>query len=572
MVRSKVYAVKFERDEEKPVLVESLCSGCGICIKKCPFGALAIVNLPSELESECSHRFGENTFKLFRLPVPIPSKVTGLVGKNGTGKTTALKILAGEIKLNLGLFDNPPEWDEVIRHFRGSLLQEYFEKVRRGDVKAVHKPQYVDKISQLMNVKVATVLKRADERGIMERVVELFELEELLERSATVLSGGECQRLAIAAALCRQADVYIFDEPSSYLDVRQRMNAAKAIRGLVEDEKIVLVAEHDIAMLDYLSDKVCVIYGEPAVYGIVSHPYSVRTGINIYLDGYLPEDNMRFRNQPIKFHVKPPTPSWHSDEKLYEWEPLKRSFRSFKLEVAAGAIYKGEVIGVLGPNGTGKTTFIKMISGIEKPSKGGVKLSKELPISYKPQHIQTDYDGTVDGLLRESAGDEFESSHYRSEVIEPLHLEKFLDRKVNELSGGEAQKVAVASCLSRKAKLYLIDEPSAFLDVEERLAVAKIIRRNVESLEAAAIVVEHDVSVQDFIADRLMPFSGEPGRLGKALKPMGLREGMNLFLKDVKLTFRRDPATGRPRVNKEESKMDRHQKEIGEYYYISEHK
>jgi ATP-binding cassette subfamily E protein 1 len=567
MVRNKVYAIKFEKDQEKPIIVEPLCSGCGICVKKCPFGALEIVNLPSELESECSHRFGENTFKLFRLPVPTPSMVTGLVGKNGTGKTTALKVLAGEIKPNLGLFDKPPEWEEIILHFRGSLLQDYFEKVQSGEVKVIHKPQYVEKISQMMDSKVATVLKRADERGIMSRVIELFELEGLLNRSASVLSGGECQRLAIATALCREATVYIFDEPSSYLDVRQRMKAARAIRSLVEEGKIVLVAEHDIAMLDYLSDKVCVIYGEPAVYGIVSHPYSVRTGINIYLDGYLPEDNMRFRNQPIKFHVKPPTPSWHSDEKLYEWEELRQSFKGFNLEVAAGAIYKGEVIGVLGPNGIGKTTFIKMISGLEGPAKGKLELPEELSISYKPQYIQTDYDGTVVRLLRDNAGEEFETSHYRSEIIAPLHLEKFLDRKVSELSGGEAQKVVVAACLSKKAKLYLIDEPSAFLDVEERLAVAKIIRRNVESLEAAAIVVEHDVSVQDFIADRLMPFFGEPGKLGKASEPMGLREGMNFFLKNVALTFRRDPTTGRPRVNKENSKMDRHQKEIGEYYY-----
>jgi ATP-binding cassette subfamily E protein 1 len=147
-------------------------------------------------------------------------------------------------------------------------------------------------------------------------------------------------------------------------------------------------------------------------------------------------------------------------------------------------------------------------------------------------------------------------------------MEKLLDRKIPELSGGELQKTAIASCLSRKVGLYLIDEPSAFLDVEERLAIAKIIRRTVESIGAAAIVVEHDVVVQDFIADKLMPFTGDPGKIGYAHSPTTLREGMNLFLKELGVTFRRDQASGRPRVNKEMSKLDRYQKYINEYYYI----
>ncbi|HDI07029.1 MAG TPA: 4Fe-4S dicluster domain-containing protein, partial [Candidatus Bathyarchaeota archaeon] len=144
MIRSKVEAIRFEN--EKPVIVESLCVGCGICVKKCPFKALSIVNLPDELEKECSHRFGVNTFKLFRLPTPTPGVVLGLLGKNGVGKTTAIKILSGEIKLNLGKFDEPPSWEEIVQHYRGSTLQEYFEKLSRGKLRVVHKPQYVDKI------------------------------------------------------------------------------------------------------------------------------------------------------------------------------------------------------------------------------------------------------------------------------------------------------------------------------------------------------------------------------------------------------------------------------------------
>ncbi|OYT54913.1 MAG: ribosome biogenesis/translation initiation ATPase RLI, partial [Candidatus Hecatellales archaeon ex4484_218] len=149
MVRTKIYAIKFDEEDKKPRIIESLCTGCGICVKKCPFQALTIVNLPEELEGECSHRYGENAFKLYRLPIPLPSKVTGLVGKNGTGKTTALKILAGEIKPNLGKFDVEPSWDEIIRYFRGSPLQEYFNKLKDGKIKVIHKPQYVDRIPQL---------------------------------------------------------------------------------------------------------------------------------------------------------------------------------------------------------------------------------------------------------------------------------------------------------------------------------------------------------------------------------------------------------------------------------------
>ena len=568
MVRTKIYAIKFEGDEGKPIIVEALCSGCGICVKKCPFKALSIVNLPEELEEECSHRYGENAFKLYRLPIPLPGKVTGLIGKNGTGKTTALRILSGEIKPNLGRFDNQPSWDEVIQHFKGSPLQEYFLKLKNGKVKVIHKPQHIEKIPKLVKDEVGNLLKRFDERGKFDYVVDGLELNEILDRKVKVLSGGEVQRLAIAVAFCREAEVYIFDEPSSYLDVKQRLNAAKLIRSLAEEGKTVIVAEHDIAMLDYLSDQVCIIYGEPGVYGIVSHPHGVRVGINIYLEGFLADDNVRFRDEPIRFHVKPPTSTWVGIQPLFSWTKLKKSFKGFTLEVEEGVIYKGEVIGVLGPNGIGKTTFVRILSGEIKPDAGEVYVPVEESISYKPQYVSLDPELTVEEMLRKAAGEDFNTQSYRSEIVNPLELEKIFDRRAEELSGGEIQKVAIALCLSKKAQLYLLDEPSAFLDVDERLNVAKIIRKRVEDAGATAIVVEHDVSVQDFIADKLMHFSGKPGKHGYASKPLSLRDGMNSFLKEIGVTFRRDPSTGRPRVNKENSKMDRYQKEIGEYYYI----
>eukprot|EP01031_Cornospumella_fuschlensis_P035970 gene35970-43625_t len=121
---------------------EELCIGCGICVKKCPFEAIAIINLPKSLESCQTHRYGPNSFKLHRLPMPRPGQVLGLVGTNGIGKSTALKILAGKQKPNLGRFDKPPDWAEILTNFRGSELQNYFTRILEDNLKAIIKPQY----------------------------------------------------------------------------------------------------------------------------------------------------------------------------------------------------------------------------------------------------------------------------------------------------------------------------------------------------------------------------------------------------------------------------------------------
>ena len=283
-------------------------------MKKCPFEAIAIINLPKDLERNTTHRYGPNSFKLHRLPMPRPGQVLGLVGTNGIGKSTALKILAGKMKPNLGRHELPPDWEEILVHFRGSELQNYFTKILEDRLKATIKPQYVDHIPRAIKGTVGGLLKEKDERSASEGwdvyqwAIEQAELTHLLEREVGVLSGGELQRFAIAAVAVQVSDVYMFDEPSSYLDVKQRLTASAMIRQILQfgdgDRRYVLVVEHDLAVLDYLSDYICVLYGSPGAYGVVTMPHSVRLGINAFLAGFIPSENMRFRDHSLTFKVR----------------------------------------------------------------------------------------------------------------------------------------------------------------------------------------------------------------------------------------------------------------------------
>jgi len=567
----KQETIMFDEETGKARIAEALCEGEGICVKKCPFKAISIVNLPEELEEDLTFRYGPNAFKLYRLPIPKSGRVTGLIGPNGVGKTTAIRILSGELKPNFGRFDDPPDWDEIIRYYRGSELQGYFERMANNDLKVVHKPQNITLLPKVVEGVVADLIERVDERGVMHDLVKALELEAILERELNVLSGGELQRVAIAAAVSREADVYLFDEPSSYLDVYQRLNAARVIRRLVEHGKTVICIEHDLALADYLSDVVCIFYGEPGVYGVVTHPHGVREGINIYLDGYLPDENLRFRNEAIRFHVNPaPVEKWISENVIVSFSEMEKRLDGFTLKVEGGAAHKGEVVGIIGPNGIGKTTFVKLIAGIIEPDDGSPSQRTPLKVSYKPQYLRATYDGTVQALLLETGGNKVFSSDFKTTVLEPLEVTFLLDREIKNLSGGELQRVAIAACLAREADVYLIDEPSAFLSVEQRLNMARVVRRVIEKSEAAAFVVEHDIVLVDAISDSLMIFTGKPGVHGIAHKPVDLKTGMNAFLKQMNITFRRDPRSGRPRVNKEGSRLDKEQKAKSMYYYIEE--
>ena len=544
--------------DSKPLITENLCVGCGICVRKCPFGAITITNLPEEMEDPV-HRYGQNGFALYGLPVPVNGRVTGILGPNGIGKSTAISILSGILRPNLG---KDASWDDVLQRFAGSILGDYLKRVTDKGVKTSYKPQYVDRIPKSYSGMVSGLLEKTDERGALSDLTSRLGISKLMDREISSLSGGELQRVAIAATAARDADFYFFDEISPYLDIYQRINSARILQSLAK-EKAVMVVEHDLALLDLLADNVHLIYGVPGAYGVITRPKGVRVGINQYLRGNLPEENVRVRDTAIGFEVHAPRIE-KEIPRLIAYNAFAMQYSSFRLEAEPGIIRRGEVVGILGPNGIGKSTYIKILAGVEKATSGSFE--SQLKISYKPQYLKADSDMTVRSLLR-SVASNFDSSYYQTEILKPMGLEPFMDQILTELSGGELQRVAITACLSRDADLYLLDEPSAHLDVEQRMLSAKVMRRFAESTEKTVLVVDHDIYLIDLLSERLMVFDGVPGSLGIAHTPLEMREGMNAFLKGIGITFRRDEETRRPRVNKPESRLDRMQKDQGEYYY-----
>jgi translation initiation factor RLI1 len=647
---------------------EELCIGCGICVKKCPFEAINIINLPRSLASETTHRYGPNSFKLHRLPTPRPCEVLGLVGTNGIGKSTALKVLAGKLKPNLGRYDAPPNWDEVLRHFRGSELQNYFGRVLEENIKALIKPQYVDHLPKAIKGTVGPLLRAKDERRVVDKILVDLQLEHLVGRDIDQLSGGELQRFAIAMVAVQNADVYMFDEPSSYLDVRQRLKAAQVIRSLTgkseeamaaqaaiarmdaeranaegeaeeraaelaaaaeaegaaeagaaspaastrsaassvvgmkgavvrsaaggqgagaaaaalaaADTKYVICVEHDLAVLDYLSDYICCLYGQPGAYGVVTMPFSVREGINVFLAGFVPTENLRFREESLTFKVATgfeeemakPTSRYKYPAMVKRLNGGPAGGDPFQLKVEAGEFSDSQIVVMLGENGTGKTTFIRMLAGLLAPDK--VAEGEDQPeikgfsVSYKPQKISPTFEGSVRALFYAKIKEAYLHPQFISDVIKPLNIENIVDQEVKNLSGGELQRVALCLCLGKPADVYLIDEPSAYLDSEQRIIASKIIKRFILHAKKTAFIVEHDFIMATYLADRVIVYEGSPGVKCTANAPQSLLSGMNAFLKTLDITFRRDPTNFRPRINKHNSQQDQVQKKAGTYFYI----
>ena len=563
--KSGADCIVLDEETNKAQIDEDICNGCGICVKVCPFEAITIVNLASELATDKIHQYGQNSFRLYKLPTPKKGEVVGLLGRNGMGKSTVINILSGNLKPNLGKFTEPPEWDEILKFYSGTELKSHFEKIKDGQISASIKPQQVYNISQVFDGTGKELLEKYDERGMAKQLTKTLGLENSVDQNVKELSGGELQRLAVAIASVKDADFYFFDEPSSYNDIYQRTGVARVIQSLAKIGKSVMVVEHDLTLLDYVSDLIEVLYGVSSAYGIVSNVLSTKVGINVFLDGYLPNENVRFRDKKFSFDVSTTPGEFIKADTVIKYPILEKKYSNFSVTIEPGQVHKGEVLGILGANALGKTTMMKMIASVEKPDSGTV--DKKVKISYKPQYLSNDTDVDVISVLNKANDGLVEGSQEEEQIVDPLKIKKLYNKSIKNLSGGELQKVSIVTCLLQKADLYALDEPSAFLDVEDRIAIAKFIQKFTRSYGKSAMVIDHDVQLLDLVSDSMVIFDGISGINGHASSPLPKIDAMNEFLKSLDITFRRDEKSQRPRVNKENSRLDKTQKAAANFYY-----
>ena len=385
----------------------------------------------------------------------------------------------------------------------------------------------------------------------------------------------------------------------------------------------------------------------------------MREGINVFLAGFVPTENLRFREEALSFKVAVDTSESESavaaasaaaaasssskskkgKEKAggegegggegddsaatavvggkryarFTYPAMTKTQGSFKLTVESGDFTDSEIIVMLGENGTGKTTLIRMLGGLLPPDDDGIEVP-QFGVSYKPQKISPKFPGSVRELLHKRIRDAYLHPQFVSDVMRPLLIEPLMDQAVLNLSGGELQRVAITLALGAPADIYLIDEPSAYLDSEQRIVAAKVIKRFIMHAKKTAFIVEHDfIMVSRFffeffnmfflaglgarkrgdrkekkshidlkkktnnqtqqatyLADRVIVYDGEPSVRATAHRPQSLLSGMNSFLKALDITFRRDPTHYRPRINKLGSTKDQEQKSAGSYYYLDE--
>ncbi|MBI5225339.1 ATP-binding cassette domain-containing protein [Candidatus Micrarchaeota archaeon] len=500
----------------------TLSQGCNICAKACPFHAIDIVNLPEAKEEERVFSYGKNAFSLYKLAIP-KTGIVAIVGENGCGKSTNLKLIAGKL---------------APQKFPTKEIKQYFEKSNEKDL--VYKPQEISALGEKRTV--GQILSGIDEGNRLSELKAVFDLDKIYDREMEKLSGGELQKVVVVAALLKERETYFLDEPFSFLDYIYRIRLINYLLEKFSNRKV-LIVDHDISLLSYLCKQSYLLFGEPSAYGIVSQVYATDRAINMFMEGHIGPENMRFREEAIAYrHYVSET---HKN-KLLEIPKLKAERGEFKIENDLQIpIFEGEIVGIAGKNGIGKSTFCREI--FDRQGEGA---------AFKEQILNRE---------NSLAGKYFQRNDLFSDnYIKAMKMAKLEFYDIRKLSGGELQKLEIFKTLNQQKPLYVLDEPTNMLDVRARIMLSKMMRERAEN-NCAIIVVDHDLEFLYNSVDRLLVMNGESGKSGHVEGIYEKEEGVSRLLSDFDLSYRRDNESKRLKLNKAGSKKDAIARETGKF-------
>ncbi len=522
--RAKKDCIVLSEDKSIAIISEALCTGCGICPKVCPFHAISIVNTVAPVEDKQIYRYGENLFVLYGLALPKKG-VIGVVGENGCGKSTTVKLLTGVL---------------TPQNKYSKEVAAYFDAFNSSLVAV--KPQ---EIAGKIKGRVRALLESINEAGRLQALDAVLDLHPLYERDFSQLSGGELQRVVVAAALLREKDTYILDEPLAFLDYAYRIRLAQYLKDNFS-EKNVLLVDHDLSLLSHACHAVYLMYGVPGTYGIASQPYAVDRGINMFLEGFIEPENVRFRHHiSYKMALEEPhrTPS-------FTVPPVVLKKGSFSIEnEALIQLMEGEIVGVAGPNGTGKSTLAQHL--VETHGEAA---------ALKPQILSrpTGIVGEVTSIAHHVP--------WAETFVRTMNIGKLEFMPFKSLSSGELQKVELLRTLSQEGpSLFVLDEPTNAMDAVGRIALSKLLREKAAGSECTMIVIDHDFEFLLNTVDRLIVFGGTPSVKGRVEGIFSKDEGVARLLAQFDLSYRSDPASKRLKLNKRGSVKDRELKERGTF-------
>ena len=436
-----------------------------------------------------------------------------LCGKSGCGKSTLLKIIngiipefyQGKITGSVEVAGMNPFETEIYK------ISEKVGSVFQNPKTQFYTTNTTDEIAfALENYGV----EREQIQKRLQEVQETMHISSLMDRNIFALSGGEKQKIAIAAVYALNPEIFVFDEPSSSLDMDAMIELSKLMERLKEEGKTIIIAEHRLWYLKKIVDR--------AVYlenGKITKEYSMeeiqnlseeercRTGLrHTNFPGDSPTWKERSKDSAVKRDLSGNALELEIKDLLYKRKE-RTIFRIDRL-----GFERGEIVGIVGKNGMGKSTFAKVVCGLARQTTGEIcKNNKRISVPKRRKNSLLLMQEINNQLFTDSVYDEIRLTSALKEeeqfctCMADMQIDQLKEKNPHSLSGGQKQRVIILSALLSKKKILFLDEPTSGLDY----ASMKVVAKNITKFKAEKnliLIISHDMEFLEEVCDRVLFF------------------------------------------------------------------